>query len=138
MKKIYLSLLTLIFAQALNAQCTALSLYPSGAVTPTAAWTDVNGCNFGGEYALVNVTAGNLYEFSTCAANGSTITFDSELTLRTNTGALIAYSDDYCGTQSYVSWTATYTGQVQIHLHVYPCASNSLCSNIRMKEPAMS
>ena len=133
MKKIYLSLLTIIFAQALNAQCTALSLYPSGAVTPTAAWTDVNGCNFGGEYALVNVTSGNLYEFSTCAANGSTITFDSELTLRTNTGALIAYSDDYCGTQSYVSWTATYTGQVQIHLHVYPCASNSLCSNIRMK-----
>jgi hypothetical protein len=133
MKKIYLSLLTIIFAQALNAQCTALALYPSGAVTPTAAWTDVSGCNFGGEYALVNVTAGNLYEFSTCAANGSTITFDSELTLRTNTGALIAYSDDYCGTQSYVSWTATYTGQVQIHLHVYPCASNSLCSNIRMK-----
>jgi hypothetical protein len=133
MKKIYLSLLTLIFAQALNAQCTALALYPSGAVTPTAAWTDVDACNFGGEYALVNVTAGNLYEFSTCAANGSTITFDSELTLRTNTGVLIAYSDDYCGAQSYVSWTATYTGQVQIHLHAFPCASNMICSNIRMK-----
>lgn len=133
MKKIYLSLLTLIFAQALNAQCTALTLYPSGAVTPTAAWTDVNACNYGGEYALVNVTAGNLYEFSTCAANGSTITFDTELTLRTNTGGLIAYSDDYCGIQSYVSWTATYTGQVQIHLHVFPCASNTICSNIRMK-----
>jgi hypothetical protein len=133
MKKIYLSLLTIAFSYVLNAQCTAVNLYPFSAVTPTAAWTDVDACNYAGEYALVNVIAGNIYEFSTCAANGSTITFDTELTLRTNTGALIAYSDDYCGTQSYVSWTATYTGQVQIHLHAYPCASNSICSNIRMK-----
>jgi uncharacterized protein YjdB len=133
MKKIYLSLLTIAFSYVLNAQCTALLLYPTGAVTPTAAWTDVDACNYAGEYALVNVIAGNIYEFSTCAANGSTITFDTELTLRTNTGALIAYSDDYCGTQSYVSWTATYTGQVQIHLHEYTCLSNSICSNIRMK-----
>jgi uncharacterized membrane-anchored protein len=133
MKKIYLSLLTIAFSYVLNAQCTAVNLYPFSAVTPTAAWTDVDACNYAGEYALVNVIAGNIYEFSTCAANGSTITFDTELTLRTNTGALIAYSDDYCGTQSYVSWTATYTGQVQIHLHTYPCGSNSICSNIRMK-----
>ncbi len=133
MKKIYLSLLTIAFSYVLNAQCTAVNLYPFSAVTPTAAWTDVNACNYAGEYALVNVIAGNIYEFSTCAANGSTITFDTELTLRTNTGALIAYSDDYCGIQSYVSWTATYTGQVQIHLHEYTCLSNSICSNIRMK-----
>ena len=133
MKKIYLTLCLLSLSIYAGAQCTATALYPSLSVTPTPAWTDISSCNFAGEYALVNVTAGNLYEFSTCAANGSTITFDSELTLRTNTGALIAYSDDYCGTQSYVSWTATYTGQVQIHLHLYPCASNSICSNIRMK-----
>ncbi len=133
MKKIYLSLLTIAFSYVLNAQCTAVNLYPFSAVTPTAAWTDVNACNYAGEYALVNVIAGNIYEFSTCSANGSTITFDTELTLRTNTGALIAYSDDYCGIQSYVSWTATYTGQVQIHLHEYTCLSNSICSNIRMK-----
>ena len=133
MKKIYLTLCLLSLSLYAGAQCTATALYPSLSVTPTPAWTDVSSCNFAGEYALVNVTAGNLYEFSTCAANGSTITYDSELTLRSNTGALIAYSDDYCGTQSYVSWTATYTGQVQIHLHLYLCASNSICSNIRMK-----
>ena len=133
MKKIYLTLCLLSLSIYAGAQCTATALYPSLSVTPTPAWTDISSCNFAGEYALVNVTAGNLYEFSTCAANGSTITFDSELTLRTNTGALIAYSDDYCGTQSYVSWTATYTGQVQIHLHEYSCLSNLICSNIRMK-----
>ena len=133
MKKIYLTLCLLSLSLYVGAQCTATALYPSLSVTPTPAWTDISSCNFAGEYALVNVTAGNLYEFSTCAANGSTITFDSELTLRSNTGLYLAYSDDYCGTQSYVSWTATYTGQVQIHLHLYPCASNLICSNIRMK-----
>ena len=133
MKKIYLTLCLLSLSLYAGAQCTATALYPSLSVTPTPAWTDVSSCNFAGEYALVNVTAGNLYEFSTCAANGSTITFDTQLTLRSNTGAYIAYSDDYCGTQSYVSWTATYTGQVQIHLHEYSCLSNSICSNIRMK-----
>ena len=133
MKKIYLTLCLLSLSLYAGAQCTATALYPSLSVTPTPAWTDVSSCNFAGEYALVNVTAGNLYEFSTCAANGSTITFDTQLTLRSNTGLYIAYSDDYCGTQSYVSWTATYTGQVQIHLHEYSCLSNSICSNIRMK-----
>jgi hypothetical protein len=133
MKKIYLTLCLLSLSIYAGAQCTATALYPPLSVTPTAAWTDVSSCNFAGEYALVNVTAGNLYEFSTCAANGSTITFDSQLTLRSNTGLYLAYSDDYCGTQSYVSWTATYTGQVQIHLHEWSCLSNLICSNIRMK-----
>jgi uncharacterized protein YjdB len=133
MKKIYLTLCLLSLSIYAGAQCTATALYPTLSVTPTSTWTDVSSCNFAGEYALVNVTAGNLYEFSTCAANGSTITFDSQLTLRSNTGLYLAYSDDYCGTQSYVSWTATYTGQVQIHLHEYSCLSNMICSNIRMK-----
>ena len=113
--------------------CVATSLYPSNTLTPTAAWSDISTCNFAGEYANVNVVAGNIYEFSTCSSNGSTVTYDSELTLRNNSGALIAYNNDYCGTQSYISWTATYTGVAQIHLHVYSCLSNTTCSNIRMK-----
>jgi len=133
MKKIYLTLCLLSLSIYAGAQCTATALYPSLPVTPTPAWTDISSCTFAGEYALVNVTAGNLYEFSTCAANGSTITFDTQLTLRSNAGLYLAYSDDYCGTQSYVSWTATYTGQVQIHLHEWSCLSNLICSNIRMK-----
>jgi len=72
-----------------------------------------------GDYAVINVTAGNTYEFSTCAANGSNVTYDSELTLLTNAQQLLAYNDDFCGTQSFVSWVATYTGTVQIHLTEY-------------------
>jgi hypothetical protein len=116
------------------AQCTSTSLYPSSAVNPTSVWSNVNSCNFAGEYALVNVVSGALVEFSTCSANGSTITYDSQLTLRDNVGGLLAYSDDYCGAQSYVSWTATYTGVVQIHLSLYSCLANTVCSNIRMKQ----
>jgi uncharacterized protein YjdB len=92
---------------------------------------------YAGDYAVVNVTAGNTYEFSTCAANGSNVTYDSELTLLTNAQQLLAYNDDFCGTQSFVSWVATYTGTVQIHLTEYylgaGCYTNSTPSSIRYR-----
>lgn len=128
-----MSLGMILSAQMAFGQCTANVQYPSGTVTPTTSWTTLNGCNYAGEYAVVNVTSGNIYEFSTCAADGASILYDTQLTLRDNLGAQLAYNDDFCGVQSKVSWTATYTGTAQIHLHQYNCASNSTCSGIRMR-----
>ena len=133
MKIIYAFLLVVFGVHQSYSQCTATFLFPITSVTPSIVWSDISICNNAGDYANVNVVAGNIYEFSTCSSNGSTVTYDSELTLRNNSGALIADNDDYCGAQSYISWTATYTGQVQIHLHEYSCLSNMICSNIRMK-----
>jgi len=134
MKKIYLFLLVLSSLSTSYSQCTATSLYPANTLTPTAAWTSVSNANYAGEYANINVVTGNIYEFSTLASDGSDVTYDSQLTLRSNTGALLSYNDDFgANAQSYISWTATYTGVAQIHLHEYNCASNQTNSSIRMK-----
>jgi hypothetical protein len=121
-----------------QAQCTATTLYPSTTFTPTAGagFQTLNACNYAGEYANVSVTTGDTYIFSTCAADGSNVTYDSQLTLRTTAGAQLGYSDDACGTQSRITWVATLTGTVRIHLHQYNCVSNTTCSAIRVSRTA--
>jgi hypothetical protein len=134
MKRLLLIFFALGLTFKAQSQCTALSQYPLFTLTPTANWSDIDGCNFSGEYAVINVVAGNVYEFSTMGIHGSTILYDTQLTLRNAANALIAYNDDYQSTaQSYISWTANYTGTARIHLHEYLCLSNSICSNIRFK-----
>lgn len=119
---------------SVNAQgCIGASQYPLSTITPTTAWSNIAADSWAGEYAVVNVVSGNLYEFSTCAANGSNVTYDSELTLTTNANAILAYSDDFCGSQSYISWTATFTGTVRIHLSEWSCLTNTFNSIIRVK-----
>ncbi|MCF8269192.1 MAG: Ig-like domain-containing protein [Crocinitomicaceae bacterium] len=138
MKKL---LLTACFAFSILsfgfAQCVCSTQYPAGTVTPTTVWTTINTLMYAGDYAVVNVTAGNTYEFSTCAASGSNVTYDSELTLLTNAQQLLVYNDDFCGVQSQLSWVATYTGTVQIHLTEYylgaGCYTNSTPSSIRYR-----
>jgi hypothetical protein len=141
MKKLLLSaLFAMSFFSISNAQCLCTSQYPLGNMTPTTVWSTINTLMYAGDYAVVNVTAGNTYEFSTCAANGSNVAYDSELTLLTNAQQLLAYNDDFCGNQSYISWTATYTGTVQIHLTEYylgsGCWTNSTPSSIRYRYTA--
>jgi hypothetical protein len=139
MKKL---LLSIFFVSALirvgfSQGCVCANQYPLGTLTPTQAWDDVDGCNYAGEYAVINVTAGNIYEFSTCSIYGSLAAYDTELTLLSDQQGLLAYNDDFCGAQSYISWTATYTGTVQIHLTEFisgsGCWTNQTCTNIRYK-----
>jgi uncharacterized protein YjdB len=138
MKKLLLSVLFAIsFFSISYAQCVCTYQYPLGNMTPTTVWSTINTLMYAGDYAVVNVTAGNTYEFSTCAANGSNVTYDSELTLLSDQQQLLAYNDDFCGIQSFVSWVATYTGTVQIHLTEYylgaGCYTNSTPSSIRYR-----
>ena len=138
MKKLLLSALFAVsFFSISHAQCVCTSQYPLGNMTPTTVWSTINTLMYAGDYAVVNVTAGNTYEFSTCAANGSNVTYDSELTLLSDQQQLLAYNDDFCGIQSFVSWVATYTGTVQIHLTEYylgaGCYTNSTPSSIRYR-----
>jgi hypothetical protein len=123
---------------AANGQCTATTQYPSTTFTPTAGagFQTINSCNFAGEFALVAVTTGDTYVFSTCAAAGSNVTYDSQLTLRTTAGVQLAYSDDFCGAQSQFSWVSTITGTVRIHLHLFNCLTNTTCSAIRVSRTA--
>ena len=85
----------LLFGTAM-AQCTNNNtLLAGGAITPSCPGTTTVPCITGGQYALVNVTNGRVYTFSTCGA-----IFDTQITLFNNSGGgSLAYNDDspYCG-----------------------------------------
>lgn len=111
---------------SLLGQCPFDNVYFT-TLSPACPSTVSSACVWGGEYVTVNVQAGNLYTFSTCGSAA----FDSEITLYNATGTLVlGYSDDACGLQSSVTWTATYTGQVQVLLDLYGCLSQQSCMNL--------
>ncbi|MCB9183959.1 MAG: T9SS type A sorting domain-containing protein [Flavobacteriales bacterium] len=95
-----------------------------GAITPACPGTTNVPCVQGGQYALVNVTNGSQYTFSTCGA-----TFDTQITLYNNTGGgSLGYNDDACGLQSSVTWTATFSGQLRVLVDQFSCATNAVCA----------
>lgn len=114
-----------LFGSDLSAQCTNNNTLIAGpAITPTCPGNTNVPCVQGGQYALVNVVAGNIYTFATCAA-----TFDTQITLFNNAGgASLGYNDDFCGLQSQVAWTSTYTGQLRVLVDLYNCANNAVCA----------
>lgn len=93
--------------------------------------TSTISCMYGGEYATVSVVSGSNYTFSTCGGS-----WDSQLTLFTSTGTFLAYNDDFCGLQSQINWTATFTGQVRVKLNRYYCSSYSSCMNLNVTRGA--
>ncbi|MBL7951692.1 MAG: T9SS type A sorting domain-containing protein [Flavobacteriales bacterium] len=115
---------------AVLSQCTNNNtVIAGGAITPPCPGSIIVPCVNGGQYALVNVTLGNIYEFGTCNA-----TYDTRITLYNNSGGgSIGYSDDACQTQSIVVWTATYTGQLRVLVDRYvsifnTCAHSGGCA----------
>jgi hypothetical protein len=87
-----------------------------GPVTPQCAGTITVPCVMSGQYVIVDVVAGNTYNFNTCDATA----YDPYLTLYPHAGGgAIAFDDDACGLQSSVTWTATFTGQVRVLIDEY-------------------
>lgn len=109
------------------AQCPNDNTLTGAAVNVPCPGTVTVPCVQGGQYALVNVTNGNIYTFSTCTSTA----FDTQITLYDNAGgAALGYNDDLCGTlglQSSVQWTATFSGQMRILVDQYNCISNTTC-----------
>lgn len=95
-----------------SAQCPNTNTLVGSAITvPCPGTVAPAPCLEGGEYALVNVTNGNTYTFSTCGQNN----FNTFLTLRNNAGgAVLGYDGNACGNQSSITWTATFNGAVRI------------------------
>ncbi len=113
--------------------CNSTTQYPSSTLTPTTSWKTQNSV-WAGEYCAFNVTSGRTYNFSLCSTDGASATYDSELTLRNkSTDAFIAYSDDYCGDDAKIIWTATFTGQVKLVVTKYSCATGTTSTKVRYK-----
>jgi len=125
----------LMLPRVINAQCSGGT--SQGTITTTAAWQIQNNAD-GGKYYSFNATAGYLYEFSYCAANGGgASTFDTQITILDNTGAYAgAYSDDYCGVQSYVSWIAPATATYRVLSNLYFCGALNAMGNLAYRHTA--
>jgi hypothetical protein len=105
--------------------CAGTSQYPLGTLTPTTSWQTASSQIYAGEYSVYNVTAGDVYEWSICSADGGNATYDTELTLTDASNNELDYNDDFCSTQSKITWTATITGTVRVHVTEYHCLTNS-------------
>ncbi|MBN2682870.1 MAG: PKD domain-containing protein [Bacteroidales bacterium] len=133
MKKRIFLLLTfaIFFFQIANSQCyNCDSNYPSGtASTTSSTLTTVSTIIYGGDYSYYNVTMGETYTWTTCGDSD----FDTQLTLFNTTcgGTVLDYSDDDCGTQSTITWTATYTGTVALLVSQYPCTTNTTSMTVQ-------
>lgn len=87
-------------------------------------------CTFGGEYvAITNLIAGRMYRISLCGLNN----FDTQLTIYSSTGNAVAHNDDWCGTQSEIYFTPISSGNYNILVDAYNCASNALCASLAVE-----
>lgn len=133
MKKFYLILFltalvsSLGYGQCANNGILYDDLTPAGVGLANSGYTS---CAYGGEYYTVSVAAGNTYNFNTCGS-----TYDTQLTLFTNSGVYLGYDDDgsVCGSgASDLTWVATYTGVARIQMNEYNCVNNSVCAPLEV------
>ena len=138
MKKLITLFLIAFYLQANAQEClgsgfcnNATNQYPSTTFSTTSSsWTTVSVYMNAGNWTLFNVTSGHTYEWTYCEAyGGSSTAWDAQLTLKNYTsGANLCFSDNGCGTNGnapYISWTATYTGVVEILTSQSNCQSNT-------------
>ncbi len=126
MKKIILFIALLLNTVVALSQCAFNNTLVS-TVTPTCPGTTTVPCVNGGQYVSVNVVTGNNYVFSTCGG----ATWDTQISLYNAAGTTsYGYSDDACGLQSSVSWTATYTGVANVLIDQYYCTNNASCATL--------
>jgi len=113
--------------------CNSTTQYPSTTLTPRTSWKSQKYI-YAGEYTAFNVTSGKTYTFSYCSADGASASYDSEMTLRNKaTNEFLAYSDDACGDDAKIVWTATFTGVVKLVTTVYGCGTNTTNTTLRYK-----
>jgi len=121
------AMLLCLFSWTAAAQCTNNNALTGGAVAVACPGNITVACVQSGQYALVNVTLGNVYTFGVCTA-----TFNTMITLFNNTGGgNVGFNDDGCnGNRSVVQWTATFTGQLRVLVDRNTCAHTGGCAQL--------
>ncbi|MBL7784074.1 MAG: hypothetical protein JNM22_22750, partial [Saprospiraceae bacterium] len=107
--------------------------------TTSSTFVTVSTVIFAGEWQRYSVTSGNSYEWSLCSADGGSASYDSQLTLYQDNGTtLLCYSDDNCGDDAKIGWTATFTGFVRTQVNQYDCATNSTFTTLVWRQTAVA
>ncbi|MBI2967776.1 MAG: T9SS type A sorting domain-containing protein [Bacteroidetes bacterium] len=110
-------------------QCPNDNIFWVDLTPPSCPGSNYTSCIFGGEYVTVSVTSGNTYTFQTCGDTD----FDTQITTYDElTGVQVSYNDDYCGFQSSITWTATFTGVLWVLVDAYNCIDKSSCMTLNV------
>jgi hypothetical protein len=115
--------------------CSASTHFPTDTLVPSNDWQLLDSCSFAGEFSTFQVTEGITYVFSTSLQDGSNIVYDSQLTLWLHGDSVLAYNDDLSNNelQSRITWTADFSGIVELHLSEYDCSANTICGHVLYK-----
>ncbi|MFN0030840.1 MAG: T9SS type A sorting domain-containing protein [Flavobacteriales bacterium] len=123
LRGLLMMMLGFCIATSSHAQCANNNTLFNVDMTPAgvgAAFSTYITNVYGGEYVLCTVCEGATYTFSTCDAS-----YDTQITLYQGTSATsLAYNDDGCAPGSFLTWTATFDGQIRILIDEYNCLSN--------------
>ena len=135
MKHLLTLILTLLIIIGYSQCDNGTNYYPSSAYTPSDnTWGSATASNWAGEVIRVNIISGDDYEFSTCSGYGGVnASYDTQLTLMDELGAVVDFNDDFSGCSGYTSYikhTAAYTGVLYVHLNEYNCAANTSSTEV--------
>jgi hypothetical protein len=130
-----LSPITFTLTQATDPGCTSTSQY-GPLYAPTENWKYLTSI-YAGQYALFSVTSGTQYQWSLCSEQGGDASYDSQLTLRKSDDTYITYSNNICGDDARISWTATFTGTVKVIVSQNNCQSNLVYTRLGYKNGSL-
>ncbi len=121
----------LFFAHNLNAQCIGGAFASN--LTPTTSWQFVNSVS-GGNYYTFAGTAGNVYTFSFCSADGGSSIYDTQISLLNSFGNTVqAGVDDYCAANARLDFYCTNTSTYRVLLTKYNCVSQANMGKLAYK-----
>jgi hypothetical protein len=88
-------------------------------------------CIHGGEYVTVTgLIAGNIYRISTCGV----INFDTQLSIYPEGGGTaVAYNDNWCGTQSEITFNPFVSGNYDVLIDRNDCQNDTGCANLAVQ-----
>lgn len=102
----------LSFGQFCGTPTSTIAISPSTTSQNTPSYSN------GFRVFTFNAQAGCTYVWTTCGQSSIDTYFRIH---NTATGVMVAANDDWCGLQSYLSWTCTSTGNYSMHLSRYVC-----------------
>lgn len=124
--KMVIILCAFTWSSNVMAQCTGGT--QNGSLDPVTSTFQFFSTGVAGEYQTFTAVFGEQYEFSYCSSEGGSSFYDTELSLNDAFGANIAYDDDFCGSQSHLTWTANSSGTFRIYTTEFECVTNATTS----------
>ncbi|MGH1384996.1 hypothetical protein, partial [Kordia sp.] len=118
-----------IFYIDVSAQCAGINRIECSTAAPTVIGNSISctpPANRGGRrnFEVTNMIAGSTYRLSNCGSG-----FDTQMTVRDESGNFVAFNDDdgpACGgTAASIDFTPTTTGNYRIHLNRFDCATTN-------------